>query len=127
MMFGITLLACLLAILFPPIERTRLRALARQIANADRVVLTNSLEHIKGEFSDTEAQKLIFAVSHSQIIPTVKGAEYNCPGGMYLGFYRGTNLLAQVPGHYDHFHISETFYHDGSGALHRAWNVLNNE
>ena len=125
-LIGVTLLLCVLAVLFPPFAKTRLRALGRQIVSADRVVLTdsNNSTPVRAEFVGPEAQKLIHAVSESKKVPTSKNSAPNCPGGMYMIFYKGTNLLAQVPGHDDHFHISETFYHDDSRALETAWEVV---
>ncbi len=102
---------------------------AQQIASADRVVLSdsNGLVAVRVEFSGAEAQKLVRAVAESRRINMRRGEAPSCPGGMYIGFYTGTNFLAQVAGHDDHFHTSEGFYHDASGALQTAWRAVNDQ
>src|ERR1041384_247983 len=99
---------------------------AQQIASADRVGLTdsNGLAAVRVEFSGAEARKLVRAVSESSKIKMSRNSAPSCPGGMYLAFYTGTNLLAQAAGHDDDFHIAERFYHDGSGALQTAWRAV---
>lgn len=100
-------------------------ALSKQIAAADRVLLTdsNGLAPVHVEFSGTNAQELVRAVSGSKKIKTSKDKDTGsgCPGGVYISFYTGTNLLAQLPAHEDHFHTYEGIYHDGTGALQTAW------
>ena len=97
--------------------------LARQIANADRVVLTNPLSST-AEFSGVAAQRLVQAISLAKKLKIGTYEEPSCPGGFYIKFYSGTNLLAQIAGHDDHFHTSEGYYHDSSGVLQAAWLAL---
>jgi hypothetical protein len=127
-LLGVTLWGRLLVVLFPPVAITQLHKLGQQISRPDRVVLIafDVPAPLRAEFTGAEAQKLIRAVSQSKPIPTVKDSAPNCPGGMSIMFYKGTNLLTQVPGHDDHFHISETFYHDDSRALEAAWQAVYN-
>jgi hypothetical protein len=100
--------------------------LAHQVANADRVVLTdsNGLAPTRLEFRDAEAQNLVRAISVSSRMNMPRNSAPSCPGGMSLAFYSGTNFLAQVAGHDDHIHTPEGFYHDGSGALQKAWQAV---
>jgi len=97
--------------------------LTQQVAAADRVVLTN-YEALNVEFSGAEAQKILHAVSESKGLELPKGAVANCPPGQWLQFYRGTNLLAQVEGHDDHFHIGAVYYTDRSRVLQTAWKAV---
>lgn len=97
--------------------------LMQQVATADRVVLTNALP-MSVEFSGTEAQNLIHAVSESKGRKIPDNAALLCPGGFYLQFYRGTNLLVQIDGHDNHFVIDRVSYTDGSGVLQAAWRTV---
>ncbi len=94
--------------------------LAQQIVTADRVVLTN-YPSSGLEFSGAEARKLVRAVSESEGTRLPKNTSTSCPGGCYLQFSRGTNLLAQVSGHDDQFLIDDVVYCDRSGTLQSAW------
>ncbi len=94
--------------------------LSHQIAGADRVVLTNSPSSSVA-FLGAEAQNLLRAVSESKGQRLRKSEALSCPGGFYLQFYRGTNLLAQVDGHDGHFVIDHVSYRDFSGVLQAAW------
>lgn len=94
--------------------------LTQQIAAADRVVLTN-YPSSSVEFIGTEAQNLVRAVSESKGEKLPKNTSLSCPAGVYLQFYRGTNLLAQVHGHDGHFVIDDVSFSDSSGALQAAW------
>ena len=97
--------------------------LAQQIATADRVVLTD-YPSSSVEFVGAEAQNLLRAVSESKGQKLPKNTGLSCPGGVYLQFYRGTNLLAQVHGHDGHFVIDEVSYRDSSGLLQAAWKTV---
>ncbi len=97
--------------------------LTQQIASADRVVLTN-FPASSLAFSGAEAQKLIQAVSACRGEKLARNETVSCPAGVYLQFYRGTNLLAQVHGHDNHFIVDRIAYTDRSGALQAAWRGL---
>jgi len=97
--------------------------LAHQIATADRVVLTNYPSTSVG-FSGTEAQELIRAVSESKGQRMPKNSSSSCPAGVYLQFFRGTNILAQVHGHDGHFIVDQVSYSDRSGVLQSAWKTV---
>jgi hypothetical protein len=72
----------------------------------------------------TNAQNLISAVSQSKGERLPEDAGLSCPSGVYLEFYRGTNLLAQVHGHDRHFVVGDVSYTDLSGVLQEAWNAV---
>jgi hypothetical protein len=97
--------------------------LAQQIAAADRVVLTN-YPSTSVEFSGTEAQGLIRAVLESKGQRMPRNSSSSCPAGVYLQFFRGTNLLAQVHGHDNHFIVDQVSYTDWSRVLQSSWNTL---
>jgi len=99
---------------------------SQEIASADRVVLadSNGLAAVHVEFSGTEPQNLLRAVSKSKGQKLPKNTALSCPAGVYLQFYRGTNLLAQVHGHDGHFVIDDVSYRDSSGVLQAAWNTI---
>src|SRR4051812_21093300 len=85
--------------------------LAQQIATADHVVLTNFSSSLT--FSNAEAQNLVQAVSHSKRRKMDKDTDVLCPSGFFLEFYNGTNLLARMPGHDNHFQAPDfDFYVD---------------
>ncbi len=101
--------------------------LAQQIATVDRVVLTNHPSSSLA-FSGEQAQKIVRAVSESKRIQMSKDAEVSCPDGFYLQFYRGTNLLAQLEGHDNHFFTSEgELYRDESRLLQAAWKAVRDQ
>jgi hypothetical protein len=97
--------------------------LTQQIATADRVVLTN-YPSSSVEFLGAEAQNLVRAVSESKGQKLPKNTGLSCPVGVYLQFYRGTNLLAQVDGHDGHFVIDDVSFSDSSGVLQAAWKTV---
>ena len=97
--------------------------LTQQIATADRVMLTN-YPSSSVEFLGAEAQNLVRAVSESKGEKLPKNTGLSCPVGVYLQFYRGTNLLAQVDGHDGHFVINDVSFSDSSGVLQAAWKIV---
>ena len=115
-LIALTLFGCTKAPLLP-------LQLTKQIAAANRVVLTNYPSSAV-EFSGAEAQNLLRAVSQSEGQKLSKDTGLSCPVGVYLEFYRGTNLLAQVHGHDRHFVVDDVSYRDSSGVLQAAWETL---
>jgi len=87
--------------------------LARQIAKADRVVLTNAYQGFSISVTGSEARRIVRAVSSARKLPpnATSSVEFRTE------FYRGTNLLGAVVGCGRGFGVDGIGYDDNSGAL----------
>jgi hypothetical protein len=87
--------------------------LARQIAKADCVVLTNAYQGFSISVTGSEVKRIVRAVSSASKLPpnTTSSVEFRTE------FYRGTNLLGAVVGCSSGFGVEGTGYDDNSGAL----------
>lgn len=97
------------------------KSLARRLAEADRVVVTNPQDKTSITISNEEVQKLVKALKASEKIAS---EGLSTTPGHPLDFFKGTNHLVTVASSDFIFWIGQTPYHDKSGVLHAVYERL---